>query len=108
MPRRGFEIARTSTPSASSWATTSFQPELSANAPWTSATVGPEPVASVMVDFLRSRGRLSSGRSRAGTDQAELAGGCASAGGIQDPAPRRSLIQASEQIGVEVLLEGAP
>src|SRR3712207_8719063 len=52
MPRSGLGTARTRTPSARSWATTSFQPELSAKAPWTSATVGRAPfvvVASVMV-----------------------------------------------------------
>src|SRR5688572_26100513 len=40
MPRRGLDTATAGTPSASSCATTSFQPELSANAPCTSATVG--------------------------------------------------------------------
>src|SRR3954454_1069020 len=65
MPRSGFETARTRTPSASSCATTSFQPELSAKAPWTSATVGREPfvLASVMV-ISSGTGRRNLGGTR--------------------------------------------
>ena len=42
MPRSGLDMACTATPAASSSSTTSFHPELSANAPWTRTTVGRE------------------------------------------------------------------
>jgi hypothetical protein len=43
MPRSGFEMACTAIPAARNCPTTSFQPELSANAPWTRAMVRREP-----------------------------------------------------------------
>src|SRR5205823_11299148 len=55
MPRSGFEIACTAIPAACSCPATSFQPELSAKAPWTRATVGREPVAASVMTFLLDR-----------------------------------------------------
>jgi hypothetical protein len=52
MPRSGLDTAVTGTPDARSRATTSFQPELSAKAPCTRATVGVG-VLSVMAFLLR-------------------------------------------------------
>src|SRR3954454_22410996 len=49
MPRSGLETACTGIPAASSPETTSFQPELSANAPWTSTTVGAEAVVACVM-----------------------------------------------------------
>src|SRR3954447_11111643 len=81
MPRRGLEIACTGTPAASSCDTTSFQPELSAKAPWTRATVMPDPLAELVpvmgILLVDVRGR------------------------------RRSALQEGEQVGVELLLVGA-
>src|SRR3712207_4139557 len=85
-------MACTWTPSASRSDATSFQPALSANAPWTSATAGPESLgdgASVMVSPC-SLGRLA------------LSGD--GPGGLGPS--RRSARQEGEQISVELLLVG--
>src|SRR5688500_15905328 len=95
MPRRGFETAWTATPAVSSCATTSFQPELSAKAPWTRATVG------------RSRWRTLP-RSWWSPLSVKGAAGPGGVAGRWGPRWRwSSARQEGQQVGVELFLVGA-
>src|SRR5512142_2067443 len=86
MPRSGFEMACTAIPAACSCSATSFQPELSANAPWTRATVTRE-LAAVLASVMRFL---------LGGDDGRL--GCALPAGVR-PGPERAVQHGSEQAG---------
>src|SRR5690349_10602781 len=114
MPRSGLETAWTFTPAARSCRTTSFHPELSANAPCTRATVGA--LVSVMeaasCGAVSGCGPVSTGRRGVGRRRCRHCGdagrGRASSDVGWSLAPHRTMRYRSTPADTEISAAGAP